>query len=343
MSSDGVIDLYFRPAKIESEFFVDHTLWVDVAYCDTDNPTTLFFDMADWPSIASLEALDDCDFYIKRSYSHECINRLPRVYSSKIKPFGLYFPCRSDVENRKFSFLFMRLLSKFHYRRRTRVTYTEIIKALMKHCLALSGLKRFYSEYPALSQFASSRKSTNVVMYQVRIWDPVTTKSFNGRSVNEINQFRIELVRKLKAGLGPSFVGGVIDSALSRKLCPGLISPLSSDSKAYFDLVDRASIVVADTGLHNSTGAKFAEYFAFGKCILSEPLVYSVARAPRSGVDFLEYRDADHCVALCQLLLNNSELRLSLMERSRDYYVNYGSPEKQLSQLFASLGITLSN
>ena len=57
------------------------------------NELTVGFDMGDYPHIASIEGLDFCDIYVKRSYDSSLLSSLPSGYRQKVVPLGMYHAC----------------------------------------------------------------------------------------------------------------------------------------------------------------------------------------------------------------------------------------------------------
>ena len=84
---------------------------------------------------------------------------------------------------------------------------------------------------------------------------------------------------------------------------------------------------MATTGLHGSIGAKFAEYIAQAKAIVSEPLNYQVPGNLSSEVNYLEFTSIDGCVESAVRLIDDRDLRVSMMMDNCRYYHAYLRPD----------------
>jgi len=302
-----------------------------VAVCALKNGTelTIGFDIGDWPDIASLSGLDFCDVYIKRSYDAQLISNLPTAYRRKILPLGLYHSCSPQDVLIDFRTHFSACCGAI----------AENIGAAPQSVITLfRWVARFVFQrraaFPSVEQFRQLRgRGQYSVFYHTRIWNPKTHKSFAGRTITELNEFRIELVRKLRISLGDQFVGGIIRTTFSEDYCPELLSPHASDLPTYLSLLGNSRIAVTESGLHASTGSRLPEYFAAGRCIVSEPLVYDVPNAPINGVHWHNFDDAESCVEVCLNLLSNTVSIDNLMIDAANYYDKTLQPGRQAQAL----------
>ncbi len=81
--------------------------------------------------------------------------------------------------------------------------------------------------------------------------------------VAELNQSRLSLVRALKENLGENFTGGIMEDAYSKQVCPDVVVPIEICTREnYLQLMKKADICIATTGLYGSIGAKLPEYLA---------------------------------------------------------------------------------
>jgi hypothetical protein len=80
--------------------------------------------------------------------------------------------------------------------------------------------------------------------------------------------------------------------------------------------------------LFNSIGWKLAEYVAFSKAIVSEPLYFEVPGDFKKDKNYLEFTNAGQCVEQTLLLLNDQQKRAEIMENNNRYYNEYLSPDK---------------
>jgi hypothetical protein len=86
-------------------------------------------------------------------------------------------------------------------------------------------------------------------------------------------------------------------------------------------------ICVATTGLHGSTGAKFAEYICLAKAIISERLLYAAPGDLREEQNYLSFTSAEECVAQARRLFDDGDLRHRLMSNNARYYNAWLRPD----------------
>lgn len=277
------------------------TFWLMIEFINGET-SNICFDMADWPEIAFFNGLDRCDLYVKRSYSKSVIAALPESYRRKIVPYGFYFACSSSMHKQE-------LILGMAYWLNTAIWSSRYIPEASKSLAKL--IIRYFSPEILTPDFLPLRMLEKIaggeqrIFYQTRLWDPSKHHSHTLKSIHEINDTRMELVRKLSSEFGQNFVGGIIRDNYSERECPELLTRHGSDWASYLKLLAMSKIAVADTGLHGSAGSKLGEYFAAGRCVLSEPLNFRLPRYPLEGRDWYVYRTIDECVSLCRRLLAN--------------------------------------
>jgi hypothetical protein len=86
-------------------------------------------------------------------------------------------------------------------------------------------------------------------------------------------------------------------------------------------------ICVATVGLNGSNGWKLAEYVAASKAILSEPLVYEVPGEFTHEKNYLQFQTPDELVETAVKLIEDAELRSSMMHANRQYFREYVRPD----------------
>ena len=97
-------------------------------------------------------------------------------------------------------------------------------------------------------------------------------------------------------------------------------------------------IFQATTGLHGSVGWKFAEYVAFAKAIVSEPLNCEVPGDFKPGQNYLTFRSPTELVEQASTLFSDNALRHALMTNNARYYLGYVRPDALvLNSLLAAL------
>ncbi|MEE8113169.1 MAG: hypothetical protein V3T23_02325 [Nitrososphaerales archaeon] len=303
------------------------------------NELTVGFDMGDYPHIASIEGLDLCDIYVKRSYDSSLLSSLPSGYRQKVVPLGMYHACSPKQPFAETHLILSACvgaaslgISAF---RKTLVNTTRL--------LVRSAFGR-QAAFPMVDRFRQLRSiGQQTVFFHTRIWDPNIHKSFYGRNIREVNAFRKSLVSALRDNLGEKFIGGIIENDYARRDCPDLISSHSADFSTYMNLLKNSRIAITETGLHASTGSRLPEYFAAGRCIVSEPLEFEIPIPPTDGIEWHTYQDVDSCMEVCIDLLNDIVSVDSAMTKAATYYDQHVMPEKQIETLITRIGTAITS
>lgn len=319
LERQGVLNLsiikdYERGAKLPP--------WVPLTEAIINGKIKIAFDTSDgYASVKQVDDyLDDIDFYFKRSFSKENNKRVfPKNYD-KVFPLSFNY----DVS------YFFNPMDFSH-------TLTDI------SVIARKVIKPYNMQ-------AYENTSTSInhrILFMCRLWDP------EGSDVNQykpaqderirINQMRIDVIRALREKYGTDFIGGVSDDDYSRKVCPDLILCKELTSKKhYLSVMKKCEVCIATTGLHKSTGWKFAEYVVAGKAIVSEPLCYEVYGDFLAGKNYLEFSSVEECLRNVETLLRNEKMRKSLEMANREYYSRYCRPDKQIQNAL-QLALTRAN
>lgn len=135
-----------------------------------------------------------------------------------------------------------------------------------------------------------------------------------------ISNTRIEIIRALRREYGDSFIGGISNTSLSRRLAPDLIVPrVLTERRRYLQMVHSSDICIGSMGLHGSIGWKTGEYVAAAKAIVHEKMNYSVTGDFREGVNYLSFRTAEECVEAVAKLVESPQ-RIQEMKRANAAY-----------------------
>lgn len=307
-------------------------LVISVAQTKASRDRTRFlFDLQDSPVLGLPAALDQVDYYVKRSLEPSTLNGLSEAHIKKIIPFGLNY----QVVSFPASFFLKAAAGEFVAR-----PYNPLNK---KHNFHVHNLKDIFDSIllgkknnivseRELSPSASAA-ANRTVMFQCRLWEPAGMAEKNRDDANRVNQSRIALIRALKTELGESFWGGLQNTAYARELAPDLITSLPSVRREYLARVRDASIVISSVGLLQSNGWKLGEYVALGKCILSEPIATRLPGNFAAGKNYLAYDSAEHCLALVKKLLADEALITRIESDNRDYAQQYLAPEKLVENI----------
>jgi len=291
-------------------------VWPDV----DGSPCKVCYDMLDGPEIISLDGIEQCDVYFKRSYSSKYLDLQSDVWQkkhpewrNKIFPYGLNFPCDS-----RFEFDVIKRLLIFNYA--TGWFYREPYKALR---LLISTLIKGSRKLSSVTEVPPEVKSEPCILLQTRLFDPAhLSPKYIEDNVN-FNEFRVAILRALKKEFGKRFIGGLIPNDYTRKHYSDLITTEKTDQKSYLDLVGKCQIVVFTKGLRFSTGWRLPELLAMSRCIVSEPLEYELPDPLQEGKNYLLYNSPDECVEACIKLLNDEELIKKIRLNNYQYYNSF--------------------
>jgi hypothetical protein len=169
------------------------------------------------------------------------------------------------------------------------------------------------------------------VLFQVAAYDPFDDPNRSQDKIDErmcINEMRARCIRILKKELGDRFSGGFIASPYSLEHYAELSVPDGpAAQEQYLETLRSVPICVATTGLHGSTGWKFAEYVAFAKAILSEPLLYDVPPPFAEGRNYVAFTTAQECLSGAVKLIEDASLRRELMRNNTVYYRSQLRPD----------------
>lgn len=311
-----------------SEFSFHDVPLVMIHYCGKK----IMFDTEDgyWNRQGMIEALNKVDYYFKRSFSESKNLVFSENLRSKILPLGLnyYVTCKECPIS----------LSPHNY------------KYYIKRFLGQKSDKYYTAE---LYENIADYKSEDIkIAFFTRLWEPNLIEDKNSeesceylnKERDDINQTRIQLIRKLKQKYGDSFIGGVSDSDYSRKICPDIIMSSKFTKKdTYLKMIKKVDICIATTGLHESIGWKTGEYVAASRAIISEKFCYSLPGNFILGRNYLEFSTVDECVICVDKLIKNQDLLYKMKKANEDYYKEYLKPKQIIYHAFAKVGLEKVN
>jgi glycosyltransferase involved in cell wall biosynthesis len=284
-----------------------------------DGATRVHFDTHDAMELAEGE-LDTCDFYFKRSYLPSLVGALPERWKHKVLPLGLNYrvlPSTVDLLAAR------RALALGPGPRSARGVG-------IRHALDVRNLRDYQPRVEAMSAPPDLAAEPRV-LFLVAAYDPHDDPTRSADKIEDrfsLNETRARCVRLLREALGSRFTGGFAASAFTSKHYADLIAPSNLTAQGnYIATLRSHSICVATTGLHGSTGWKLAEYVAFSKAILTEPLVYSVPGDFAPGRNYVEFTTPDECVEAAVRLVEDRELRERLMLANAAYYLSDLRPD----------------
>lgn len=273
-----------------------HGTYVEALYCGKQ----IFYDVLDgyqYPDeIAG--ALTRCDYYWKRSYSEPVNRELALPHTEKMRPLGL----------------------NYHVSCKKHPIDPHFAKESVKRILGLNW-NNYRSTYFTSSRFEETphyKRDHLIVLFMTRLWE----------GYDEINAMRIGILRKLLTLSDIDFIGGLPDSAISRRLAPDLImDPAYTNRAEYLKLMHKSDICIGSSGLYDSIGWKTGEYVAAAKAIVNEKLHYTVPGDFTAGKNYLEFDTADGCVENVERLLSRPDLIFEMKKANYNYYQSYLRPD----------------
>jgi hypothetical protein len=296
-----------------------------------DGQLRLHFDTHDAQEIA-LGELEECDFYFKRSYLPAAVRLLAVQQRRKVLPLGLNYRVLPDVPD---VFAIRRSLSMTGLSRAGLSAFKQ----------ALDTRNRFGFQ-PRLSQMESAPdlEAAPNVLFLVAAYDPYDDPERSQEKIDDriyVNETRARCIRLLKEALGPRFTGGFGRSPFTlQRYADLVVPPETTAQEGYLRTLRSFPICIASTGLHGSTGWKLAEYVAFAKSVLSEPLVYDLPGDFGSGRNYLEFTSPEECVDGAVRLIEDATLRRQIMRSNATYYRDYLRPDVLVKNaLNAALGL----
>ena len=277
-----------------------------------NNKYTLIYDTLDglnWTDGSLEENLNyftsnlECDFYFKRSFKPELQDHLRK---GKLYPLGLNYP--------------------FDYEGTYPLTLPERVKAFVKQNIKKDTFKLRTYEYPPF------KNPDNKILFLCGLWNPDQVNSDELKEQRrQINTDRMNFVRACKSEFGAQFTGGIQIDEYSQRIAKDILVPFKITKKQNFlNAIKAHNICIATTGLHNSTGWKFAEYTAASRAIISEPLHYDLPGNFEKHKNYLSFSNTEELIANIHSLLNDKVKMQDMMFENYKYYNNYVDSEKMI-------------
>lgn len=263
--------------------------------------------------------LANVDFYFKRSYAPERLEALGEG-RAKVRALGLNYAVFPDGVDR---FGWARSLRFARGRQRLQ----EAARAL-----ALTDRFAFTPRVGVMSSPPDFARAPRV-LFMTRAFDLHDRADRSIDKVDErraLNDARADLIRALRRELGDRFYGGFVHTPHAVERYPDALAPEKSKGTkgGYIEHLRLFPVCIATTGIHGSIGWKFAEYVAFAKAIVAEPLHYRVTGDLAAGRHYLEFTGVDACVHNAVRLIDDQILRYTMMENNAAYYERYLRPDR---------------
>ena len=266
------------------------------------------------------DRLAGADVYFKRSFAPQLLTSMGAAQRAKIRPLGLNYGVFPDG------------VDPFGLARSLRLERGRKRIEEAARSLALTDWLAFTARVSHMS--APPDPSTPAkVLFMTRAFDPHDRAGRSAEKVDEcnaINEDRARLIRELRSELGGRFCGGFAHTPHAIQRYPDLlVADKSRGTKGgYIRQLRSFPICVATAGIHGSTGWKFAEYVAFSKAIVAEPMRDQATGDLATGRHYLEFNGADVCVNGVVRLMEDVALRRNMMTRNAAYYQRYLRPDR---------------
>jgi len=264
-------------------------------------------------------ALANCDVYFKRNLFRPHMQRLLPAEGAKVLPFGLSHPCVGHASRR---------WAMWHWGR-------AVVGALRRSPREAIGRLRPWLQdlrlYHDLSHFAAFEQHPDavvepVVLFQTRVWEPEESTE----NLDQINEERVALIRRLRAALGTRFRGGVLPTPFARQRYGDVLLTEGYRQGGYISVMQRHLVGINTRGLHRSIAFKVPEYLAASVCMVSEPLRNELPHSLSPEQHYLEFQSHDECIAQCERLLSNPDEARAMRWQNFTYYRRWVSPPAQM-------------
>lgn len=293
---------------------------------DSGELKKIFYDFNDSDAIANYSALEQCDFYFKRSYSGAGYKAVPQY--EKIFPFGFNY----QIHSLSIKDLLLRSSGDFFFHPYNPLSsygkgqVSEVVR-FWRDLVFKSYPRREVLSSEEISSFPNFPSKRNGVLFQCRLWDPSYFPAKEADHLNNLNKIRINIIQKLKKEFGSAYFGGLQNNPYAQKIAPQLIVQSLTNRKNYIDSVKSAALVVTTNGISESIGWKMGEFVALSKPIICEPLMHKVPGAFEKNRHYLEFVSEDSCLESCVKLIENPSVATSLSENCYSYYHRYLRPD----------------
>ena len=175
------------------------------------------------------------------------------------------------------------------------------------------------------------------------LWDPAqvpATEAAQRADREAVNRQRVECMPCLRRAFGTRFHGGVRPGEFARRYAPDVMlgSEREASRREFLRRVREHAVCVTSHGLNGSNGFRLAEYVAFSRAIVCEPLRYALPGRFAPGEHYLEYTTPEECVARVAWLFDRPDWRDEMARRNWEWYSSWQRPDRLALRLVASPG-----
>lgn len=330
LEKQGVIDLNFKsmPFLIKNRWILDAEGYrsksgypwcpeIVVRKNDSGESKRIGIDLQDWTHFFSFHAINNCDLIFKRAYDPLLENEYKAKVPTKILPLGPNHSCSIDDS---------RVLKKIGLSKKKQMLSkafsepSKIKKAL--HNKLRKG-SQWTTSFKDETAFPNPPKN-DYVFFQVECHTWKSNSLASG-----LNEFRADLIKKLRAELGSKFVGGMFFRGAINPKFADCLTNVNPDPANYRKFVENAAVVISSNGFGNSIPWKLTEYMKWGCCIVTERNKHAF-RQPIIENTLNEFVFPDQCVEICLELLTNVKKRTEQRKLSQKYYDEHIAPERSV-------------
>jgi hypothetical protein len=178
------------------------------------------------------------------------------------------------------------------------------------------------------------------VLLMAGLWDPAqvpAAEAAQRADRDAVNRQRVECIRALRRAFGARFHGGVRPGEFARRYAPDVMlgSEREASRREFLRRVREHAVCVTSHGLNGSNGFRLAEYVAFSRAIVCEPLRYALPGAFAPGTHYLEYTTPEECVARVAWLFDRPDWRDEMARRNWEWYSSWQRPDRLALRLVA--------
>ena len=268
------------------------------------------------------DLLASVDVLFKRSWERHFVEAC--TAPDKVLPLGANLWVRADPPDR-YAFQRARLY-------RGREAFKRIARSLGLD--RLFGHALFTPRWRNLSAKPPLELSPRV-LFLAEAWNPdeAPTPETAAERIH-INTDRAACMRALRDRFGDRATCGFRNTPFAQREFADLVV---TDSKLtrkrnYLGLVRQHPICIATSGLHRSTGWKFAEYLAMSRAIVTEKLHMRLPGPIAADTHYLEFNNAESCVAAVARLFEDADKRHALMQAAAGYARHHVRPDSLVAE-----------
>lgn len=318
----------------------NHIFFASIHDPESGKKRRICIDLMDNWGISSLSGLQRADLYFKRSYRPEPIReRYPVNIAGKVLPFGLWYPIASGHETDHVERAIIADLASREIFRHPRSAARRILQRWRDHH---SGPGRTAADRAGKnSNWTSNRchefevapgaPDTPKIIFLTRAFDPEEGwNATNSEYVQSLNHQRAAIIRGFRKHFGDRFIGGFMQSDYAKEKFPECLAQVSTDRSDYLRLLRECRVAITTTGLVDSIPAKLAEYIAATRCILSDPLRYTLPFDVRHGEHAMFFENPEQGIEFAERLLTDDELAGNIRENNYKLYQEHVKPSSAM-------------